>query len=80
MGIPMLKIGRSQDRLIFNMGIRILVRRHLYIETAPRVQIQRASKRAHEEKERWLAKQARLKEECVADTLEEGPTYAPGGF
>ena len=35
MGIPMLKIRRSQDRLIFNMGIPILVRLHLYIETAP---------------------------------------------
>ena len=35
MGIPMLKIKRSRDRLIFNMGIPILVRRHLYIETGP---------------------------------------------
>ena len=35
MGIPMLKIRRSQDRLIFNIGIPILVR-HLYIETPPR--------------------------------------------
>ena len=35
MGIPMLKIKRSQDRLIFNMGIPILVRRYLYIETPP---------------------------------------------
>ena len=36
MGIPMLKIRRS--RLIFNMGIPILVRRHLYIETPhPRI-------------------------------------------
>ena len=36
MGIPMLKIrrSRSRDRLIINMGIHILVRRHLYIETA----------------------------------------------
>ena len=34
MGIPMLKIRRSCDRLIFNMGIPILVR-HLYIETIP---------------------------------------------
>ena len=33
--IPMLKIRWSWDRLIFNMGIPILVRRHLYIETAP---------------------------------------------
>ena len=36
-GIPMLKIRRSRDRLIFNMGIPILVRRHLYIEMAPLV-------------------------------------------
>ena len=36
MGIPMLKIRRSRDRLIFNMVIPILVRRHLYIETCPR--------------------------------------------
>ena len=35
MGIPVLKIRRSRDRLIFNMGIPILVRRQLYIETAP---------------------------------------------
>ena len=34
-GDSMLKIRRSRDRLIFNMGIPILVRRHLYIETAP---------------------------------------------
>ena len=34
MGIPMLKIRRSWDRLIFNMEIPILVR-HLYTETAP---------------------------------------------
>ena len=32
----MLKIRRSRDRLIFNMGIPILVRPHLYIETVPR--------------------------------------------
>ena len=32
-GSLMLKIRRSWDRLSFNMGIRILVRRHLYIET-----------------------------------------------
>ena len=31
----MLKIRRSQDRLIFNVGIHILIRRHLYIETGP---------------------------------------------
>ena len=36
MGIPMLKIRRSRDRLIFNMEIPILVRRHIYIETTPR--------------------------------------------
>ena len=35
MGIHMLKIRRSWDRLIFIMGIPILVRRHLYIETVP---------------------------------------------
>ena len=34
MGITMLKIRRSQDRLIFNMGILMLVRWHHYIETA----------------------------------------------
>ena len=34
MGIPMLKIRRSHDRLISNMGIPILVRQHLYIEMA----------------------------------------------
>ena len=33
MWIPMLKIRRSDDRLIFNMRIPLLVRRHLYIET-----------------------------------------------
>ena len=33
MGIPMLNIRRSRDRLIFNMGIPILVRRQLYVET-----------------------------------------------
>ena len=36
MGIPMLKIRRSQDRLIFNMGVPILVRQHLYVEIVPR--------------------------------------------
>ena len=36
MRIPMLKIRRSGDRLIFNIGIPILVRWHLYIEKAPR--------------------------------------------
>ena len=33
-GISMLKIRQSRDSLIFNMGIPILVRRHLYIGTA----------------------------------------------
>ena len=32
----MLKVRRSWDRLIFNMGIPILVTRHRYIEAAPR--------------------------------------------
>ena len=32
-GVPMLKIRRLWDRLIFNMGISILVRLNLYIET-----------------------------------------------
>ena len=36
MGISMLKIRQSQDRLIFSMGIPRLVRQHLYIETALR--------------------------------------------
>ena len=36
MGIPMLKIRRSRDRIIFNMAIPILVRQHLYIDMAPR--------------------------------------------
>ena len=31
----MLKIRRSPDRLIFNMEMPILVRQHLYIDTAP---------------------------------------------
>ena len=44
-GIPMLKIRRSQDRLIFNMGIPIPVRRHIYIETPRRVQCHRKSSR-----------------------------------
>ena len=35
MGIPMLKIRWLQNRLIFNMGIPILVRWHLYIEITP---------------------------------------------
>ena len=36
-GISILKIRRSRDRLIFNMGIPILVRGHLYIEMASRL-------------------------------------------
>ena len=36
MGIPMLKVRWSWDRLFFNMWIPVLVRWHLYIETAPR--------------------------------------------
>ena len=35
MRIPILKIRRSRDHLIFNMGIPLLVRQHLYIEMAP---------------------------------------------
>ena len=35
-GIPMLKIRRSRYHFIFNMGIPIPIRRHLYIETGPR--------------------------------------------
>ena len=31
----MLKIRWPQDRLILNMGIPVLVRQHLYIETVP---------------------------------------------
>ena len=31
----MLKIRRSRDRLIFNMGIPLLVRQHIYIDTPP---------------------------------------------
>ena len=35
MGIPMLKIRWSWDRLIFNIGIPVPLRQHLYIETTP---------------------------------------------
>ena len=35
MRIPMLKIRWSRDRLIFNIGIPILVKQYLYIETTP---------------------------------------------
>ena len=34
-GISIIKIRQSSDRLIFIMGILILVRRHIYIETGP---------------------------------------------
>ena len=34
-GIPFIKIRRSLQCLIFIMGVPILVRRHLYIETVP---------------------------------------------
>ena len=34
-GISIIKIGRSWDRLIFLMGIHILVRRHIYTESGP---------------------------------------------
>ena len=37
--IPMLKIRRSRDRLIFNMGIHITRKDGLYIETGPRCQL-----------------------------------------
>ena len=33
-GVPIIKIRESQDRLIFIIGIHVLVRRHHYIETA----------------------------------------------
>ena len=35
-GASIIKIRRSHDRLIFIMGIPILITRHLYIETGPR--------------------------------------------
>ena len=37
MGIAMLKIRQLQDHLIFNLGIPILLRQHLYFELAPRI-------------------------------------------
>ena len=40
MGFPMLKIRWSRDCLIVNMGIPVLVRQHLYIETVPRILFQ----------------------------------------
>ena len=39
MGILMLKIRRSRNRLIFNMGTPILVRQHLYVETPPGLRV-----------------------------------------
>ena len=36
-GNPMLEIRWSYDRLIYKMGFPILVRRHLYIESGPRL-------------------------------------------
>ena len=36
-GNPIVEIRRSYDRLISTMGFPILVRRHLYIESGPRV-------------------------------------------
>ena len=35
----MMKITRSRDRLIFNLWIPIMVRLHLYIETAPGISV-----------------------------------------
>ena len=44
MGIPILKIKRSRDRLILNMWIPILlIWQHLYIETAPRPFVKQTS-------------------------------------
>ena len=43
----MLKIRRSWDRLIFSMGIPILVRRHLHIETAPWMLFQYQYRNSH---------------------------------
>ena len=34
-GISIIKIRRALDSLIFTMGIPMLVRRHIYIETGP---------------------------------------------
>ena len=42
MGILIIKMRRSSDRLIFIMGIPILVRRLFYIETVPLIPIQNA--------------------------------------
>ena len=43
MGIPILKIRRSRYRLIFNKGNTLLVRRHIYFETVPRMQLDTAT-------------------------------------
>ena len=43
MGIPMLKIRRSWDRLIFNMTIHILVRRYLLYWNRPHVMLRLVS-------------------------------------
>ena len=45
MGISMLKIRRSRDRLIFSTRIPILVRWHLYVETVPRCRVRNMMKR-----------------------------------
>ena len=39
MEIPMLRIRRPRDRLIFNMGVSILVRRCFCIEKAPMINL-----------------------------------------
>ena len=46
MVIPKLKIKWSWDRLIYNMGIPILLRRHLYIATTPWLLVNNESKDA----------------------------------
>ena len=46
MVIPKLMIKRSWHRLIYNMGIPILLRRHLYIETTPWLLVNNESKDA----------------------------------
>ena len=50
----MLKIRRSRDRLIFNVGIPILVRRHLYIETTAGIRSSEQSMRALEKVQGWF--------------------------
>ena len=39
-GISIIKIRRLTGRLIFGVGIPILLRQHLYIKTAPMIQLQ----------------------------------------